>query len=132
MYVQGGASGQTLYLVDFDLPTSAVCLILLGQLQIWQNWHSTWTTHQNSENLSQQNLGSDLMHHPVNVSLGEKVTYDVNEAKELIPRVLDNAELLEVNVDHTGVVLQVLNVIPVLDKSRLIFEEGLLQCAVKK
>ena len=72
------------------------------------------------------------MHHPVNVSLGEKVTYDVNEAKELIPRVLDNAELLEVNVDHTGVVLQVLNVIPVLDKSRLIFEEGLLQCAVKK
>ena len=67
-----------------------------------------------------------------NVSLGEKVTYDVNKAKQLIPRVLDNTELLEVNVDHTGIVLQLLNVPPVFDKSRLVFEERLFQCAVKK
>ena len=66
-HLQGGASGQTPGLVDFDLnlTTSAFCPILLEQLQIWQNWHSTWTTYQNFENQSQQNLGSDLMHHPL-------------------------------------------------------------------
>ena len=55
--LQGDASGQTLTFVDFDFSTfSAVCPILLGQLQIWQNW-------QNSKNQSQQKIGSDLICH---------------------------------------------------------------------
>ena len=62
--VQGGALGQTIDLVDFDLTTSDVCPILLRQLQIKWNWYNRMT-HRNFKNLSQQNLGSDLMHHPV-------------------------------------------------------------------
>ena len=58
--IQGGASGQTPDLVDFDLTTYDVCPILLGQQQIWQNWHSIWITYQKFENQSYQNLGSDL------------------------------------------------------------------------
>ena len=46
-FLQGGTSGQTLDLVDFNLTTSAVCPILHGQLQIWQNWHSTWIKYRN-------------------------------------------------------------------------------------
>ena len=37
------------YFVDFYLTTSTILFpILLGQLQIWHNWHSTQATWQNS------------------------------------------------------------------------------------
>ena len=40
--IQGGLSGFALDFVDFDLTTSTTCPILLGQLQIWQNWRSIY------------------------------------------------------------------------------------------
>ena len=57
---------QSLALVDFDLTTSIVCPIVLGQLLIWQNWQGTLATWRNSENQSRLKLGSDLRVHPVN------------------------------------------------------------------
>ena len=49
--LQGGLSGLALDFVDFDLTTSIMCQILLGQLQlqIWQNWHSIPTAWWNSQ-----------------------------------------------------------------------------------
>ena len=57
------------------------------------------------------------------------VTYDVNQAEELVPRVLDDAQLLEVDVDHAGVVVKLVDALPVVDQSRLVDEECLLQGA---
>ena len=53
--MQGDTSGQALAFVYFHLTSSDVYSILLGQQEICQN----------SENRSQQKLGSDLMCNPV-------------------------------------------------------------------
>ena len=57
---QGDTSGQALAFVDFHLTPSGVCPTLLGQLQIWQDWHNSLATFWNSKNLCQQKLGSDV------------------------------------------------------------------------
>ena len=44
--------------------SSNVCLILLGQLQIGQNWYGMLSTWWNSQ-ISQQKIVADLMGHPV-------------------------------------------------------------------
>ena len=59
--VRGGPSSLALDFVDFDLTTSLMCPILLGQLQIWQNWHSNLATWQNSLFKNQQKLVSGLI-----------------------------------------------------------------------
>ena len=59
-------------------------------------------------------------------------TYDVDEAEEFIPGVLDHSQLLEVDVDHAGVVVQLVDSLPVVDQSRLVDEEGLLKGAEEK
>ena len=33
--------------VDFDLGNSTVCLVLLGQMEIWQNWLGSWARRWN-------------------------------------------------------------------------------------
>ena len=45
--VQGGPSGRRLHFVDFG--SAAVYLILLEQLQIWQNRHGMYATWCNSQ-----------------------------------------------------------------------------------
>ena len=50
---------------DNDFTCSTVCPILLGQLQMWQNRHSTLLTRPNSKNKNQLKLGSNLIGHPV-------------------------------------------------------------------
>ena len=56
-------------------------------------------------------------------------TYDVDEAEELVPGVLDDAQLLEVDVDHAGVVVQLVDLLTVVDQPGLVDEEGVLQGA---
>ena len=56
-------------------------------------------------------------------------TYDVDEAEEFVPGILDDAQLLEVDVDHAGVVVHLVDLLTVVDQPGLVDEEGLLQGA---
>ena len=65
IHIQGGASGRGLGLVDFVLGGCTVCLILLGQMKIRQNWHICRARWWNAQNSSQPNPVHDQMNHPV-------------------------------------------------------------------
>ena len=64
-------------------------------------------------------------------NLSPFITYDVDYAEKFIPGVLDDAQLLEVYVDQGGVVVYLVDLLSVVDQSRLVDEEGLLQRAEK-
>lgn len=63
-FIQGVQSGLRLSFVDLDFGSSAAYPILLGQLQIWRNWHGMWPRWWNTQ-IKVNKIVSDLTVHPV-------------------------------------------------------------------